>query len=252
MKILLSPAKLMSLETNGNWNKSRSPKFISQSEIVMEKLKSLNTKDLEKLMHISKDLAEMNIERNAVWKTKPTAKKSVQAALAFKGEVYRGLDAETLSESAQIYLNNHLFILSGLYGILKPSDKVMLYRLEMGSKLDVQGSKNLYGFWKETLTDFVNSKLKKNEILLNLASNEYAKVLDDKKLKSPKIDVEFLDFKNGQLKPIMVFFKQARGMMARYCAENEVTDLDEVKLFNENNYAFDEKLSTDSKLVFVR
>lgn len=252
MKILLSPAKLMSLETNGNWNKSSSPKFISQSEIVMEKLKSLNTKDLEKLMHISKDLAEMNIERNAVWKTKPTAKKSVQAALAFKGEVYRGLDAETLSESAQIYLNNHLFILSGLYGILKPSDKVMLYRLEMGSKLDVQGSKNLYGFWKETLTDFVNSKLKKNEILLNLASNEYAKVLDDKKLKSPKIDVEFLDFKNGQLKPIMVFFKQARGMMARYCAENEVTDLDEVKLFNENNYAFDEKLSTDSKLVFVR
>ncbi|MBA5629926.1 peroxide stress protein YaaA [Moheibacter lacus] len=252
MKILLSPAKLMSLETNGNWNKSSSPKFISQSEIVMEKLKSLNTKDLEKLMHISKDLAEMNIERNAVWKTKPTAKKSVQAALAFKGEVYRGLDAETLSESAQTYLNQHLFILSGLYGILKPSDKVMLYRLEMGSKLDVQGSKNLYGFWKETLTDFVNSKLKKNEILLNLASNEYAKVLDDKKLKSPKIDVEFLDFKNGQLKPIMVFFKQARGMMARYCAENEVTDLDEVKLFNENNYAFDEKLSTDSKLVFVR
>ena len=128
----------------------------------------------------------------------------------------------------------------------------MLYRLEMGSKLDVNGSKNLYGFWKESLTDFVNSKLKKNEILLNLASVEYSKVLDDKKLKSPKIDVEFLDYKNGQLKPIMVFFKQARGMMARYCAENNVSTLDEVKLFNESNYAFDEKLSTEKKLIFTR
>ncbi len=252
MKILLSPAKLMSLETEGKWNKSTSPKFISQSEMVMEKLKTLKSKDLEKLMSISKDLAEMNIERNAVWKPKPTSKKSIQAGLAFKGEVYRGLDAETLSEEAQTYLNDHLFILSGLYGILKPSDKLMLYRLEMGSKLDVKGSKNLYGFWKETLTEFVNSKLKRNEILLNLASTEYSKVLDDKKLKSPKIDVEFLDFKNGQLKPIMVFFKQARGTMARYCAENNVSTLDEVKLFNENNYSFDAKLSTETKLVFVR
>ncbi len=248
----MSPAKLMSLETNGNWNKSTTPKFLLQSEVVMGKLKTLKSKDLEKLMHISKDLAEMNLERYANWKPKPTPKKSLQAALAFKGEVYRGLDAETLNETAQTYLNQNLFILSGLYGILKPSDKVMLYRLEMGSKLDVNGSKNLYGFWQETLTDFVNSKLKKNEVLLNLASNEYAKALNDKKLKSPKIDVEFLDFKNGELKPIMVFFKQARGMMARYCAENEVSTLDEVKLFNENNYAFDEKLSTETKLVFVR
>lgn len=252
MKILLSPAKLMSLETKGNWNKSTSPKFLSQSEIVMQKLNSLKSKDLEKLMHISKDLAEINLERYANWRPKPTPKKSLQAALAFKGEVYRGLDAETLNESAQTYLNQNLFILSGLYGILKPSDKIMLYRLEMGSKLDVNGSKNLYGFWQETLTDFVNSKLKRNEILLNLASTEYSKALKDKELKSPKIDVEFLDFKNGELKPIMVFFKQARGAMARYCAENEVSTLDEVKLFNENNYSFDEKLSTETKLVFTR
>ena len=252
MKILLSPAKLMSLETKGNWNKSTSPKFLPQSEIVMQKLNSLKSKDLEKLMHISKDLAEMNLERNANWKSKPTPKKSLQAALAFKGEVYRGLDAETLNESAQNYLNQNLLILSGLYGILKPSDKIMLYRLEMGSKLDVNGSKNLYGFWQETLTDFVNSKLKRNEILLNLASTEYSKALKDKELKSSKIDVEFLDFKNGELKPIMVFFKQARGTMARYCAENEVSTLDEVKLFNENNYSFDEKLSTETKLVFTR
>ncbi|HLV24244.1 MAG TPA: peroxide stress protein YaaA [Moheibacter sp.] len=252
MKILLSPAKLMSLETEGNWQKSSTPKFLPESEKVMKKLKTLKSKDLEKLMSISNDLAQMNLERYENWQPKTTKKKSLQAVLAFKGEVYRGLDAQALTENAQDYLNQNLFILSGLYGILKPSDRVMLYRLEMGSKLDVSGSKNLYGFWKETLTDFVNSKLKRKEILLNLASNEYAKVLDDKKLKSPKIDVEFLDFKNGELKPIMVFFKQARGMMARYCAENNVSTLEELKLFNENNYAFDTKLSTGNKLVFTR
>jgi len=252
MKILLSPAKLMSLETDGEWAKSSSPKFLSQSEIVMEKLKTFKSQDLEKLMSISKDLAEMNLGRYQNWKTKPTKKKSLQAALAFKGEVYRGLNAETLDDNAQNYLNQNLFILSGLYGILKPSDRVMLYRLEMGSKLDVKGSKNLYGFWKETLTDFVNSKMKKNEVLLNLASNEYAKVLDSKRLKGQKIDVEFYDYKNGELKQIMVFFKQARGAMARFCAENNVQKLDEIKVFNENGYSFDAKLSDDKKLVFLR
>jgi cytoplasmic iron level regulating protein YaaA (DUF328/UPF0246 family) len=252
MKILLSPAKLMSLETNGKWHKSTTPKFLSGSEGIMQKLLKLKPKDLEKLMGISNDLAEMNTERYLNWKPQPAKKKSLQAALAFKGEVYRGLDAETLNEEAQNYLNQNLFILSGLYGILKPSDRIMLYRLEMGSKLDVNGSKNLYGFWKETLTEFVNSKTKKKEIILNLASNEYAKVLNNKKLKALKIDVEFLDYKNGELKPIMVFFKQARGAMARYCAENNVQNLDEVKLFKENNYGFDAKLSTDEKLVFIR
>ncbi|SMC45016.1 peroxide stress protein YaaA [Moheibacter sediminis] len=252
MKILLSPAKLMSLETNGEWQKSTTPKFLSHSENVMNELVKLTPKDLEKLMSISTDLAEMNIERYADWKPKPTKKKSVQGVLAFKGEVYRGLDAESLNGNAQDYLNQNLFILSGLYGILKPSDRVMLYRLEMGSKLDVKGSKNLYGFWKETLTDFVNSKMKKNEILLNLASNEYAKVLDAKNLKGQKIDVEFYDYKNGELKQIMVFFKQARGAMARFCAENNVSTIDEVKNFNVNNYSFDAKLSTDEKLIFIR
>lgn len=252
MKILLSPAKLMSLETEGQWKKSTTPKFLNGSEEIMQELINLQPKDLQKLMGISKELAEMNAERYLNWKPKPTKKKSLQAVLAFKGEVYRGLDAESLSEEAQDYLNQNLFILSGLYGILRPSDRVMLYRLEMGSQLNVRENKNLYGFWKGTLTDFVNSKTKSKEILLNLASNEYAKALDDKKLKAQKIEVEFLDYKNGKLKPIMVFFKQARGAMARYCAENNVQNLEEVKCFNENNYTFDAQLSTNNKLVFVR
>lgn len=251
MKILLSPAKMMNLETNAKW-RATTPQFLEQSQDIMGVMKEMSTTDLEKLMKISKDIAEMNVERNQLWNVKPTAKQAIPAALAFKGEVYRGLNAETLDEKALDYLNKHAFLLSGLYGMLRPSDKVMLYRLEMGSKLDVHGSKNLYGFWKEILTPFLNSKLKKGEFILNLASNEYAKVLDRKSLKVPMIDVEFQDYKNGELKKIMMYFKHARGAMARYCAENKVETLDQVKAFDVDGYRFDENLSTEETLVFTR
>jgi cytoplasmic iron level regulating protein YaaA (DUF328/UPF0246 family) len=252
MKILLSPAKLMSLESEGKWNKSATPIFIDRSQTIMEQLKKLKTKELEKLMSISKELAEMNRERNQAWNVKPASKESLQAILAFQGEAFRGLDPVTLDEKSQNWLDEHLLILSGLYGILRPKDRIMLYRLEMGSRFPVNDSKNLYGFWKSELTDFVNKQLKNEEILLNLSSNEYSKVIDDKKLKSPKVEVKFLDFKNGKLKPIMAYFKNARGRMARYCAENQVSTLDEIKLFNEERYAYDENLSSENELVFVR
>ncbi len=251
MKILLSPAKMMNLETDAKW-KATTPQFLEQSQKIMNVMKEMSATDLEKLMKISKDIADMNVERNQVWNVKPTAKKAIPAALAFKGEVYRGLDASTMDDDAISYFTKNAFLLSGLYGILRPSDKVMLYRLEMGSKLDVNGSKNLYGFWKETLTPFVNSKLKKGEFILNLASNEYAKVLDRKSLKVPVYDVEFQDYKNGELKKIMMYFKHARGAMARYCAENNVTTLDEVKAYDVDGYRFDENLSTNETLIFTR
>lgn len=252
MKILLSPAKLMTLENEGNWNSNTNPRFLNRSEILMDELKKLSSEDLQELMKISKNLADINVERNMNWKPKPNKDNGKQAALVFDGEVFRGLNAGNLDEKAQKYLNENLYILSGLYGILRPSDKIMPYRLEMGTKFGVKGNKNLYEFWKDELTEFVNSKLKKDEVLLNLASVEYSKVLDDKKLKSPKIEVDFLDFKDGKLKKIMVYFKQARGLMARYCAKNNIQTIDELKLFNEENYTFDEKLSTDKKLVFIR
>lgn len=251
MKILLSPAKMMSLETNTKW-KATTPQFLDYSQEVMSVMKEMNANDLEKLMKISREIADMNVERNHTWNIKPSAKQAIPAVLAFKGEVYRGLNAETLDENAIDYLNKNAFLLSGLYGILRPSDKIMLYRLEMGSKLDVNGSKNLYGFWKEILTPFVNSKLKKGEFILNLASHEYAKVLNRKELKAPVIDVEFQDYKNGELKKIMMYFKHARGAMARYCAENNVQTLDEVKAYNVDNYRFDENLSTQETLIFTR
>lgn len=251
MKILLSPAKMMSLETNADW-KATTPQFLEHSQEIMNVMKEMSATDLETLMKISKDIADMNVERNQEWSVKPTAKKSVSAALAFKGEVYRALNAETLSEDGQKYMNTNVFLLSGLYGMLRPADKIMLYRLEMGSKLDVNGSKNLYGFWKEILTPFFNSKLKKDEFILNLASNEYAKVLDKKALKVPMVEVEFQDYKDGKLKKIMMYFKHARGAMARYCAENNVQTLDQVKAFDVDGYRYDENLSKENLLIFTR
>lgn len=251
MKILLSPAKLMDLEHQTDW-KTTKPQFLEHSKTVMETMKQMSSDDLQKLMKISPAIAEENVERNTHWTIKPKKKQAIPAALAFKGEVYRGLDAETLSEEGQVYLQNHLFILSGLYGLLRPTDEVMLYRLEMGSRLNVEGSKNLYGFWKTHLTDFMNKQLKKEDIILNLASNEYVKVLDRKTLKAPVYDVDFLDYKNGELKKIMVYFKQARGAMARYCADNQVETIEEVKNFDSGGYRLDSNLSEEFKLVFTR
>lgn len=251
MKILLSPAKMMNLETEAKW-KATSPQFLDHSQEIMNVMKEMSSSDLEKLMKISKDIAAMNVERNQSWTVNPSTKQAIPAALAFKGEVYKGLGAETLEDKSLDYLDKNVFLLSGLYGLLRPTDKVMLYRLEMGSKLDVNGSKNLYGFWKEILTPFLNSKLKKDEFILNLASNEYIKVLDKKTLKAPIIDVEFQDYKNGELKKIMMYFKHARGSMARFCAENNVQTLDEVKSYDIDDYRFDANLSTDDKLIFTR
>ena len=251
MKILLSPAKMMSLETKASWN-ATTPQFLEYSKEIMDVMKEMNATDLESLMKISKDIANMNVERNQAWNINPKANESVSAALAFKGEVYRALDAESLNESAQQYLNENVFLLSGLYGMLRPTDAVMLYRLEMGSKLDVNGSKNLYGFWKEILTPFFNSKLQENEFILNLASNEYAKVLDKKKLNAPIYEVEFQDYKDGKLKKIMMYFKHARGAMARYCAENNINTLDGVKAYDIDGYRYDENLSKDNVLIFTR
>ena len=251
MKILLSPAKMMSLETNANWE-TTTPQFLEYSQQVMNVMKEMRAGDLEQLMKISTTIADLNVERNQAWNTTPTEEESISAALAFKGEVYRAFDAESLSPSAQAYINSNVFLLSGLYGMLRPTDAVMLYRLEMGSKLDVNGSKNLYGFWKEILTPFLNSQLSEDEFILNLASNEYAKVLDKKKLKVPMVEVEFQDYKDGKLKKIMMYFKHARGAMARYCAEHNVQTLDEVKTFDVDGYRFDENLSKEGLLIFTR
>lgn len=243
----------MNVENSTEFLKNTTPKFIKDSEFIHSFLKEKSPKYLSELMEISPKLADENWERNQKWTATPTSKNSAPAMFAFTGEVYRGLDAKTLDEKAVKYLEKNFRILSGLYGLLKPSDKVMLYRLEMGRPFQFDSYKNLYEFWTDKVTQQLNSELKKDELLINLASNEYGKVVDRKKLKPKVIDFDFKQIQpDGKLKTIVVYTKHARGLVLRFCAENQVQTLDELKAFNYENYLLDEKLSTETNLVFTR
>lgn len=253
MKIITSPAKLMNVENSTEFLKSTTPKFIEEATLIQSYLKEKSPKYLADLMEISAKLADENWQRNQVWKPKPNAKESCPALFAFTGEVYRGIDAKTLDKNAVDYLQKNHRILSGLYGLLKPSDKVMLYRLEMGRNFEFENYKNLYEFWTDKVTEQLNSELKKNEIILNLASNEYGKVINRKKLNNPIIDFEFYQIQpDGKLKTIVVYTKHARGLVARFCADTNAKTLNDVKAFNYENYLINEEKSTENKLVFVR
>ncbi|UOE39098.1 MULTISPECIES: peroxide stress protein YaaA [Chryseobacterium] len=252
MKIITSPAKLMNIDYTTDFFRSTTPKFIDDSALIQSHLKEKSPKYLSELMEISPKLADENWERNQKWKAKPSAKESCPALFAFTGEVYRGLDAKSLDKKAVEYLQKNYRMLSGLYGLLKPSDKVMLYRLEMGRNFEFEGHKNLYEFWTEKVTDQLNSEMKKNEILLNLASNEYVKVIDRKKLNHTVIDFDFYELKDGKPKTIVVYTKHARGLVTRFCAETNAKTLNDVKAFNYEGYRIDEEKSTEKKLVFVR
>lgn len=252
MKIITSPAKLMNVENSTDLLRTSTPKFIEEAALIQSHLKHKSPKYLSELMEISSKLADENWERNQKWKPKPTAKESAPAMFAFTGEVYRGLDAKTLDKAAVDYLQKNYRILSGLYGLLKPSDKVMLYRLEMGRSFEFENNKNLYDFWTEKVTEQLNSEMKKNEILLNLASNEYVKVVDRKKLNHKVVDFDFYEMKDGKPKTIVVYTKHARGLVVRFCAETNAKTLNDVKAFNYEGYRIDEEKSTDTKLVFTR
>ncbi|MCT2564113.1 peroxide stress protein YaaA [Chryseobacterium herbae] len=252
MKIITSPAKLMNVENSTDLLRSTTPKFIEEAAFIQSYLKHKSPKYLSELMEISPKLADENWERNQRWKNKPTAKESAPAMFTFTGEVYRGLDAKTLDKNAVDYLQKNYRMLSGLYGLLKPSDKVMLYRLEMGRHFEFDQYKNLYEFWREKITEQLNSEMKKGELLLHLASNEYGKVIDRKKLNHQVIDFEFYELKEGKLKTIVVYTKHARGLVVRFCAETNAKTLNDVKAFNYDRYRIDEGKSTDTKLVFTR
>lgn len=252
MKIFISPAKRLDTKQQIKWNPPSQPLFANQAKEVHQSLKELSPKELKLLMKISDEISEMNYERNQIWQINPSESQKLQAGIMFDGEVYRGLHKIDLSADAMKYMSENMMIISGLYGLLRLTDTVMPYRLEMGSRLAVPPAKTLYEFWKSTLTSYINSKTEDGEILLALASTEYMKVFDKKKLKGKIMDVKFMQMKNGKLKSIVVYLKQARGAMARFCAENEVHSLEQIKLFNEMDYAFDENLSDDKTLIFTR
>lgn len=228
------------------------PHFIKESALIQETLKTKSPKFLAELMEISPKLADENWERNQKWNASPKPKESASAIFAFTGEVYRGLDAKTLDKKALEYLQKNYRMLSGLYGLLKPSDKIMLYRLEMGRNFEFENYKNLYDFWSDKVTEQLNSELKAKDFVLNLASSEYFKVVNRKKLKASVIDFDFYEIKSGKPKTVVVYTKHARGLVVRFCAQTQAKTLNDVKAFNYEGYLFDEKLSTDKKFVFTR
>ncbi len=254
MKIIISPAKSLDFEKALPVSTHTKPVFIKQSKEINKVLKTLKPTDLSSLMSISDNLAELNWQRNKVRKYKLTELSTTvrQAVFAFNGDVYTGLDAYSLTASQIDYLQNHLQILSGLYGLLKPLDAIEAYRLEMGIKLPVANKKDLYDFWKDTVTTALNKGFKKGDVLVNLASNEYFNVVDKKALKAKIITPEFKDYKDGKLKMISFFAKKARGLMVRYMAENNITNVEDIKQFNVDGYGFDANLSTENKWVFTR
>ena len=252
MKLITSPAKLMQIDYTTNILKSTEPTFIKEAAFLQKFLKEETPQFLSELMDISPKLADENWHRNQNWNPNPSKNESCQAIFAFRGEVYRGLDAQSLDKSSINYLQKHYRILSGLYGLLKPSDSIMLYRLEMGRKYHFSTYKDLYGFWREKVTAQLNSEFSSKDILLNLASNEYFKVLDKKNINATIIDFDFYELKSGTPKTVVVYTKHARGLVVKYCAETNAKTLNDVKAFNYEGYRIDEEKSTSQKLVFVR
>ena len=252
MKIVLSPAKSLNFEQELPTTQHTSSSFLKESRQVHKVLKQQSPKNLSELMSISDKLADLNWKRNQDWKTPFTPENARPAIYAFDGDVYTGLDAYSIPVDKLEQLQGSLRILSGLYGYLKPLDLIQPYRLEMGTKLPIGESKNLYEFWKKTITDSLNKELKKGELFINLASNEYFSAVDAKALKVPVITPEFKDYKDGKLKMISFFAKKARGLMVRYILDTNAQTIEDLKGFNYEGYQFDANLSKGNNLVFTR
>ena len=254
MKIVLSPAKSIDTSNVSKYQDVTLPIFERETTTLVNKLAKMKAKKLMELMGISRDLAELNELRfnNFEFPKEQTAE-IVPAAFAFSGEVYRGLDVHSLSADELIRANASIRILSGLYGVLKPLDLMTPYRLEMGTRWAITPKlTSLYQFWGSKPTDFLKKELEKNEPIINLASAEYFKVIDPKRIKHQIITPVFKEFKDGQYKIVMMYAKHARGAMARYIVQNDIKNPEELKLYTVDGYAYAENLSSEKEWVFVR
>lgn len=255
---LLSPAKKLDFDTKIDVSTTK-PAFLNKATIVNNELKKLSPEAIADLQHLSENLANLNFERNQQWQAKES-ENTKPALFAFKGDVYVGLDAETLLEEDLAFAQQNIRILSGLYGYLKPMDEIMAYRLEMGTKFPVQGNKNLYEYWKTAVTNQLIEDTKENNstIILNLASKEYAQVIDWKHLKKQEPQIEviepvFKDWKTDKYKIISFFAKKARGLMARFVIDGRINSVEKLKEFNLDGYSWNPELSASEKtLVFTR
>ncbi len=254
MLIILSPAKALDYKTPPHVASFTQPAFLKQSETLIKQLRKLSPADIANLMDLSDPLALLNFNRYADWKLPLTPENAKQAVLAFDGDVYDGLSAKTLSAADLDFAQQHVRILSGLYGILKPLDLMQPYRLEMGTKFANKGGKNLYEFWGERLLKAINAELREmsQPVAVNLASEEYFKAAVGRKINGKLIQPVFEDWKNGQYKIISFYAKRARGLMTRYAVLNRLNDPEGLKDFDDDGYSFAPEVSDDTTWVFRR
>jgi cytoplasmic iron level regulating protein YaaA (DUF328/UPF0246 family) len=252
---ILSPAKTLDYESELPYDKATVPEQLAASGKLINKLRNYSKPKLKSLMSISTDLAELNLQRYRQWEGREAIDKdSRQAIFAFKGDVYQGLQAYDLSQADLEYAQSHLRILSGLYGVLKPLDVIEPYRLEMGTELKVGRRKNLYDFWRDEPVKMLNEALKGHEekVLLNLASKEYFKAVNTKKLKAEIVSPEFKDAKNGEYKIISFFAKKARGLMSRFIIKNRISRVEDLQAFDLEGYRYNHEMSSPGQPVFTR
>ena len=254
MLILLSPAKTLDLTAPAKKIDFTLPEFIPDSAQLIDQLRTLSVADIAQLMDLSDNLASLNVARYATWQSEFSLDNAKPALYCFAGDVYDGLEVVSLKPKQVTYLQNHLRILSGLYGVLRPLDLMQAYRLEMGTRFANSRGKDLYAFWGQRLTDHLNLMLEQNsaKAVVNLASDEYFKAVQAKLLHAPVITPVFEDYKNGRYKIISFFAKRARGMMARYCALHNITQPKKLQAFDLGGYAFDASASTEQRWVYRR
>lgn len=254
MLIVISPAKTLDYDTPPKTKVFTTPDYLGQSQQLINRLRNFSSLDISDLMKVSAKIADLNFDRYEAWKKPFTVKNAKQSILAFKGDVYTGLDAETFKADDFKFAQNHLRVLSGLYGLLRPLDLMQPYRLEMGTKLKTDKGNNLYEFWGADITNGLNKQLKKikSDILINLASNEYFKSVKPKELNAEIITPAFKEFKNGEYKMIGIYAKKARGLLSRYIIQNKLTDPEDIKAFSEEGYRFNKSLSKGNSWVFTR
>ncbi|MGD8933325.1 MAG: peroxide stress protein YaaA [Gammaproteobacteria bacterium] len=254
MLITLSHSKGQDFETPGPSKTYSKPRALKDSELLIKELREIRPKDIQQLMSVSENIAKLTADRYRAFRTPFTPKNAKQAIFAFKGDVYSGIDIEKYKEADLKYAQNHLRILSGLYGCLRPLDLIQPYRLEMKTKLHNARGDNLYQFWGDRITDELNNELEqqKQPVLVNLASNEYFKSVKPKKLKGRLLNINFKETRDGKTRVVAIFAKRARGMMADYILRNRIENPEDIKQFREGGYRFSKQLSDDSQWTFVR
>ncbi|QJP34462.1 peroxide stress protein YaaA [Nonlabens sp. Ci31] len=253
MKILLSPAKSLDYETKLPTARATQPLFAEDASQINAKLERMSKKEVGELMHISDKLADLNYERYKNFQDDFTKVNARPAIYAFAGDVYTGLDAYSLPTDLLDHAQKSIRILSGMYGYLRPLDLLQPYRLEMGTSLSIESNKNLYEYWKDKITPALNKEIKKEELLVNLASNEYFKAVDKKNQEGTLITPVFKDYKNGKLKVISFYAKKARGTMTRYLIDNKIDSLEGIQAFAMDDYKFStQETLKENEPVFVR